>query len=74
MRLKIKVSGMKHLSNIREVSVLGPDYIGFIFHTRSPRHCGDAGKSILRNITGDAISSSISNIVPILSETKQPLQ
>lgn len=64
MRLKIKVCGMKHPSNIREVSALGPDYLGFIFHPRSPRHCGDMGKNILQNITGDAIPVMVSVNMP----------
>lgn len=35
--MKIKVCGMKHPSNIREISDLGPDYMGFIFYSKSKR-------------------------------------
>lgn len=35
-----KVCGMRDPENIREVSDLGPDYMGFIFYDRSPRFVG----------------------------------
>lgn len=36
--LKIKVCGMGSEENIKEVASLQPDYIGFIFHEKSPRN------------------------------------
>lgn len=50
MKLKVKICGMKKPANIREVAALGPDYLGFIFHPRSPRHCREAGKGILGSL------------------------
>jgi phosphoribosylanthranilate isomerase len=38
--LKIKVCGMLHPGNIRDVAMLGPDMIGFIFYPGSSRFAG----------------------------------
>jgi phosphoribosylanthranilate isomerase len=38
--MKIKVCGMRHSDNIRELIKLRPDYIGFIFYEASPRYAG----------------------------------
>lgn len=45
MKPKIKICGLRHPDNIREVLALHPDYIGFIFHPTSKRFVGslDAG-------------------------------
>jgi len=40
-RLKLKICGMKYPDNIREVAVLQPEYLGFIFYNRSPRFVGE---------------------------------
>lgn len=51
MDLKIKVCGMKYASNINAVSALIPDYLGFIFYTKSKRFVGlDFDKSDLANL------------------------
>ena len=39
-KIKIKVCGMRDAENIRQVSGLGPDYLGFIFYPPSPRYVG----------------------------------
>jgi phosphoribosylanthranilate isomerase len=36
--MKIKVCGMKHPQNIKEVAELKPDYMGFIFYAKSARY------------------------------------
>lgn len=41
MKLIIKVCGMTQATNIREVESLGVDWMGFIFHPRSPRYVGE---------------------------------
>jgi phosphoribosylanthranilate isomerase len=43
--MKIKVCGLKHPDNIRQVAALGPDYAGFICYEQSPRYIAglDAG-------------------------------
>ena len=38
---KIKVCGMRSRANIREILALEPDFMGFIFHEKSPRHVGE---------------------------------
>ncbi len=41
MRIKMKVCGMRENSNILEVSLLCPDYMGFIFYPGTPRYVGE---------------------------------
>ncbi len=36
-QLKLKVCGMRDAENIRQLAVLNPDYIGFIFYSKSKR-------------------------------------
>ena len=40
MAIKIKVCGMRQLSNLSELVKLNPDYIGFIFYPKSKRFIG----------------------------------
>jgi phosphoribosylanthranilate isomerase len=40
-KLRIKVCGMRDASNIKELIVLQPDYIGFIFYRQSSRYIGE---------------------------------
>ena len=39
--LKIKICGMKDPGNIQRISLLLPDYMGFIFYPRSLRYAGE---------------------------------
>lgn len=39
--MKIKVCGMREAGNIRDVAELAPDFMGFIFYSRSPRYVGE---------------------------------
>lgn len=39
--MKIKICGMKYTDNIREVSKLSPDFMGFIFYAQSKRYVGE---------------------------------
>ncbi|MDE5875638.1 MAG: phosphoribosylanthranilate isomerase [Muribaculaceae bacterium] len=48
--MKIKVCGMRERENVAEVALLRPDYMGFIFYPRSPRHCGDLDPDVVRNL------------------------
>ncbi len=38
MAIKIKICGMTFPKNINEIASLQPDYLGFIFYEKSPRH------------------------------------
>ena len=48
--LKIKVCGMREPDNIRAVSALLPDYMGFIFHPGSKRYAGNLTPDIRAEI------------------------
>jgi len=37
--MKVKVCGMRELENLKQIAVLQPDYIGFIFYEGSKRYC-----------------------------------
>ncbi|MBP6386042.1 MAG: phosphoribosylanthranilate isomerase [Pseudarcicella sp.] len=39
--MKLKVCGMRNPENIKDLIKVSPDYVGFIFYDRSPRHVGD---------------------------------
>jgi len=39
--LSLKICGMRDLENIREIAILCPDHMGFIFYRESPRFVGD---------------------------------
>ena len=39
--MKLKICGMKFPDNLLEVGALQPDYLGFIFHEKSPRYMAD---------------------------------
>jgi phosphoribosylanthranilate isomerase len=54
MELKIKVCGMKETGNIREISGLNPDYMGFIFYPGSKRYAGNISPAALKQLP-DAI-------------------
>lgn len=53
MDLKIKICGMREPGNIREVSGLKPDYMGFIFYPGSKRYGGRLSHSDLRDFPED---------------------
>ena len=46
--MKLKVCGLKYRENMEEVMALSPDYVGFIFYPKSPRHV-----ETMPNITGN---------------------
>lgn len=46
--MKIKVCGMKFRENILDIAALKPDYMGFIFHDRSPRFVGSTAADDLK--------------------------
>lgn len=39
--MKIKICGMKYPENIKDIALLKPDYLGFIFYSVSKRFVGD---------------------------------
>ena len=48
--MQLKVCGMRDPENIRQLLQLKPDYMGFIFYDKSPRHVGeDLAESLLKS-------------------------
>ncbi|MEO7992429.1 MAG: phosphoribosylanthranilate isomerase [Chryseolinea sp.] len=41
MKVKLKICGMRDANNIVDVASVNPDYLGFIFYSKSPRFVGD---------------------------------
>lgn len=64
--MKLKICGMKYADNIREVSKLSPDFMGFIFYPESKRFVGndfqipDISLSVKK--AGVFVNDSIENI------------
>ncbi|HEY0054771.1 MAG TPA: phosphoribosylanthranilate isomerase [Pedobacter sp.] len=46
-QLKLKVCGMQNAENIRQLAVLNPDYIGFIFYSKSKRFVEEVDEGLL---------------------------
>jgi phosphoribosylanthranilate isomerase len=49
-KIKIKVCGMRNVVNIVEISLLEPDYMGFVFYERSPRYAVELNHAILNTL------------------------
>ena len=66
--MKIKVCGLKDPVNIGAVSVLSPDYMGFICYSRSPRFIGELDEDVLSTLpdhilkTGVFVNASVERI------------
>ncbi|MFQ5447979.1 MAG: phosphoribosylanthranilate isomerase [Saprospiraceae bacterium] len=53
--MKLKICGLKHPGNVRQLLVSQPDYLGFIFYKKSPRYAGEtADLSWVKNLPGSA--------------------
>ena len=67
--MQIKICGMKYPENILEVSTLHPDYMGFIFYSRSPRFAEKLDLSLLNSLPKDIqkvgvfVNESLENIL-----------
>jgi phosphoribosylanthranilate isomerase len=48
--MKIKICGMRDDENIRAVSELRPDYMGFVFYPRSPRFAAALNAALLQGL------------------------
>jgi len=49
----VKICGMREAENIREVSELKPDLLGFIFYRGSQRYAGESDPGILSAVPGN---------------------
>ncbi len=57
--MKIKVCGLKYGQNINEVSVLSPDYMGFIFYRSSPRYADQLSTDVLKALPKEIIKTAV---------------
>jgi len=72
--MKIKICGLKYLSNIKALSQLNVDYMGFIFHKPSPRYFNngvsfDEARQIPKHIrkTGVFVNEPVYSILNLVS-------
>lgn len=56
MALKIKVCGMRQAQNIKDLTILKPDFMGFIFYPKSPRYVGEDWDSTIINKIPNSIT------------------
>jgi len=49
--IKLKICGMKHPENIREVGLLEPDFMGFIFYKDSKRYVEELDPGVLSGLS-----------------------
>jgi phosphoribosylanthranilate isomerase len=66
--MKIKVCGLKYPDNIKAVTDLNPDYVGFIYYDRSPRFVDDITTDTL-----SAVPTSIYKTGVFVNETQQEI-
>jgi phosphoribosylanthranilate isomerase len=73
--MKVKICGMVHSENIKAISELSPDYLGFIFYEKSKRYAsGKLDKEQLGNLPGKIkkigvfVNPSIEEIIEKVSE------
>lgn len=57
--MKIKVCGLRHSDNIRDVAALGPDYVGFIRYKGSPRYVNDLTETGLNTLPETMIKTGV---------------
>lgn len=50
MELKIKVCGMRQATNIAAVADLQPNYLGFIFYSKSPRAISEVSAELIKYV------------------------
>jgi phosphoribosylanthranilate isomerase len=72
--MKIKVCGLKYPENIKAVTALQPDYVGFIFYGKTPRYMGGLPADVVQTIpaaiqkTGVFVNESAENINRLIAE------
>ena len=69
--LKLKVCGMRDLENIQGLIDMKPDFIGFIFYSKSPRYVGEMDEDFIMRIplsihkVGVFVNETIERIVEL---------
>jgi phosphoribosylanthranilate isomerase len=57
--MKIKVCGLRDPDNVKAITALEPDYMGFIFYDRTPRFVGDIAIEILNDVPSPIIKTAV---------------
>jgi phosphoribosylanthranilate isomerase len=65
--MKLKVCGMRDEENIKDVSSLGVDYLGFIFYAKSPRYVG-------QNFRMPAMPANVKKVGVFVNETTEAMK
>lgn len=80
MAIKVKVCGMRHPSNIEDLVKLKPDFIGFIFYSKSKRYFGEViPQEILSLIpesiqkTGVFVDEAVEKVIEKFAQSKLDL-
>ncbi|ALM50671.1 hypothetical protein AMR72_03085 [Flavobacterium psychrophilum] len=63
--MKIKICGMKYADNVKDIALLSPDYLGFIFYAKSKRFAVDS----LKPKSLDSIPENIQKVGVFVNET-----
>ncbi len=72
--MKIKICGMKYEDNMKDISALQPNFIGFIFYDKSPRFVQNLESNILQQLpnqikkVGVFVNATINEIQDKVSE------
>lgn len=68
--MKLKICGMKYPDNILDVSMLEPDFLGFIFWKKSPRYFDGVIPELSKSIqkVGVFVDSSLEEIIAIVNK------
>jgi phosphoribosylanthranilate isomerase len=72
--IRVKVCGMRDPENIREVSVTGPDYMGFIFYPASKRYVGDSPSTLCEIVPQNIKKTGVfvnENLLSIATRTEK---
>jgi phosphoribosylanthranilate isomerase len=67
--MKIKVCGLRDVDNIKAVTALKPDYVGFICYDRSPRFVSDIAVADLDNLSADIYKTAV-----LVNESKEKVE
>ncbi len=68
--MKLKVCGMKYEANIRAIAELKPDYLGFIFYSKSKRNFDGEIPVLSKDIkkTGVFVNETVDSVIHLIEE------
>ncbi|TXE11137.1 tryptophan synthase subunit beta [Seonamhaeicola algicola] len=70
--MQLKICGMKYQDNIKQVAALKPDYLGFIFYEKSPRHFDGVMPQLPEGIkkTGVFVNENLNTVIETVNKFK----